>query len=94
MDKHIAVTSPMLGSAAAAAPTPPALSLAASSSGGGGGGKARLTINTASIGLLTEALSSGAQHTYNPPEPSAHSVLTLRQRPCNPPELWIHSVLD
>ena len=60
MDKHIAVTSPMLGSAAAAAPTPPALSLAASS--GGGGGKARLTINTASIGLLTEALSSGAQH--------------------------------
>ena len=75
MDKHIAVTSPMLGSAAAAAPTPPALSLAASS-GGGGGGKARLTINTASIGLLTEALSSGAQHTYNPPEPSAHSVLT------------------
>ena len=62
MDKHIAVTSPMLGSAAAAAPTPPALSLAASSSSGGGGGKARLTINTASIGLLTEALSSGAQH--------------------------------
>jgi len=61
VDKHIAVTSPMLGSAAAAAPTPPALSLAASS-GGGGGGKARLTINTASIGLLTEALSSGAQH--------------------------------
>ena len=57
MDKHIAVTSPQLGAAAAAAPTPPALSLAASSSG-----KARLTINTASIGLLTEALSSGAEH--------------------------------